>query len=440
MSSTVTLQSASDNWSPEIRKRPSVARNPAIRTPLALPRGVADFFGGAAVARREAEALLRDLARRWAYVEVIPPTFEYAETLAAEAGSQLAEELYRFLDRDGRTLALRPDLTIPTARLAGSKLYDQPLPQRFFYTGPAFRYEEPRAGRQREFWQAGIELIGAGGADADAEVLAFAAQALERLDLDGFRFTLGHLGYFHGLVQHLGLGPENVRVLQSALDRKSHDDLAALVAGIGLHDADKAAVLSLLELSGSQGASVLARAKTYARNQMMAEAVECLEAVEQRLLQHGVRHHFDIDLADVRGMDYYTGITFKAYTSQIGFSIVNGGRYDNLVGHFGPDQPAVGCAFYLDRILLARTRQSGPPADPVPDLIVYPCECGGYVQLAEEARAAGLVTAIALDPEPTNQSTDILHCTCDGFVMHTTPAGEHRTALEEWLSIHLKLQ
>ena len=116
--------------------------------------------------------------RRWAYVEVIPPTFEYAETLAAEAGTQLAEELYRFFDRDGRALALRPDLTIPTARLAGSKLYDQPLPQRFFYTGPAFRYEEPRAGRQREFWQAGIELIGAASPDADAEVLAFAAQAL----------------------------------------------------------------------------------------------------------------------------------------------------------------------------------------------------------------------------------------------------------------------
>ena len=134
-----------------------------------------------AIARREAEALLRELAQRWAYVEMIPPTFEYADILAAEAGTQIAEELYRFFDRDGHALALRPDLTIPTARLSGSKLYDQPLPQRFFYSGPAFRYEEPRAGRQREFWQAGIELIGASSPDADAEVLAFAARALERL-------------------------------------------------------------------------------------------------------------------------------------------------------------------------------------------------------------------------------------------------------------------
>ncbi|HEY54596.1 MAG TPA: ATP phosphoribosyltransferase regulatory subunit, partial [Caldilineae bacterium] len=311
MSPTVILQSEIHN--PKSK----------IPTPPAVPRGVADFFGGAAIARRQAEALLRDLARRWAYVEVIPPTFEYAETLAAEAGAQLAEELYRFLDRDGRTLALRPDLTIPTARLAGSKLYDQPLPQRFFYAGPAFRYEEPRAGRQREFWQAGIELIGAGGPDADAEVLAFAAQALDRLDLDGFRFTLGHLGYFHGLVQHLGLAPDHVQAMQSALDRKSSDDLAALVAEIGLRDPDREAALDLLHLSGADGAGVLGRLKTHARNQMMVEAVERLEAVVQRLDQYGVSHHFDIDLADVRGMDYYTGITFKAYTAQIGFSIVN---------------------------------------------------------------------------------------------------------------------
>jgi len=419
---------------------PTATLQSAVPLPPAVPRGVADFFGGAAVARREVETLLRDLSRRWAYVEVIPPTFEYAETLAAEAGTELAEELYRFLDRDGRTLALRPDLTIPTARLSGSKLFDQPLPQRFFYTGPAFRCEEPRAGRQREFWQAGVELIGAGSPDADVEILAFAALALERLDLSDFRFTLGHLGYFHGLVHHLGLAAEDVHALQSALDRKSHDDLVALVEKIELHGADQAAVLGMLHLSGVQGASIFARAKAHARNRMMVEAVESLEEVEQRLVQYNVRHHFDIDLADVRGMDYYTGITFKAYTPQIGFSIINGGRYDNLVGHFGPDQPAVGCALYLDRILLARIRQSGPPIDPAPDLIVHPCACGGYVQLAEEARAAGLVTAVSLGPEPSDLITPGLRCTCDGFVMHATPAGEHRAALEEWHSIHIKTE
>lgn len=386
---------------------------PAPQNPPAIPRGVADHFGAAAVVRRQAEATLRDQARRWAYVEIIPPTFEYAETLASEAGAQLAGELYRFIDRDGSDLALRPDLTIPTARVAGSKLFDQPMPQRYFYAGPAFRFEEPRAGRQREFWQAGIELIGAGGADADAEVLAFAVQALNGLGLSRIQFTLGHLGYFHGLIEHLQLTPEVVQALHTALDRKSQDDLAALVKELDPPAPDRTALLGLIDLVGPQGAGVLGRAQALARNGAMTEAIERLRAVEARLDHYGVKDHFAIDLADVRGMDYYTGITFKAYTPQIGFAVVNGGRYDNLIGHFGPPQPAVGCAFYLDHILLARARQSGPPADPVPDLLVFPCPCGGYVRLADEARAAGFVVALALGPEAADSGVRVIRCECE---------------------------
>jgi ATP phosphoribosyltransferase regulatory subunit len=134
-------------------------------------------------------------------------------------------------------------------------------------------------------------------------------------------------------------------------------------------------VLGLLELFGPQGDGILARARALARNQLMLDAVARLEEVEARLDLYGVKQFFDIDLADVRAMDYYTGITFKAYTPGIGFSVVNGGRYDNLVGEFGPDLPAVGCAFYIDRLLLAQTRQSGPPAEPLPDLLILSCDC-----------------------------------------------------------------
>ena len=145
----------------------------------------------------------------------------------------------------------------------------------------------------------------------------------------------------------------------------------------------------------------------------MAAAVDRLRQIAARLDHYGVKQRFAIDLADVRGMDYYTGITFKAYTPQIGFAVVNGGRYDNLIGHFGPARPAVGCAFYLDRILLARTRQSGPPAEPAPDLLVYPCACGAYVQLAAAARAAGLVVALALGPETPDFAPRVVRCGCD---------------------------
>ena len=401
--------------------------------PSAIPRGVADYFGGPARQRRQIETILRALTRSWGYHEIIPPMFEYAETLTTEMGGQSAEVLYRFFDRDGRVLALRPDLTIPTARIVGTKLYDQPLPQRYFYAGSVFRYEDPRAGRQREFWQAGVELIGAASPDADAEVLALAALALQRVGVQAFRFSLGHLGYFHGLIDHLQLDDVSVGRLQNALDRKSRDDVRALADDLALVGPELETVLGLLDLFGAQGDGVLARAQALARNRQMKNAVDRLAAVETALELYGVKQFFDIDLADVRAMDYYTGITFKAYTPGIGFSVVNGGRYDNLVGEFGPDLPAVGCAFYIDRLLLAQIRQSHPPVDPQPDLLFFPCPCGLHIELASAARAAGLVAAIALGPEDLARYPLRVYCECDGTVVLEDGRGTRTLSVDDWL-------
>ncbi len=400
--------------------------------PPSIPKGVADYFGGAAKRRRELEAHLRELARVWGYAELIPPIFEYADTFLTELGEPSAEGLYRFFDRDGQTLALRPDLTVPVARIVGTKLYDQPLPQRYFYAGPVFRYEAPRAGRQREFWQAGVELIGAGSPNADAEVLALASLALHRVGLNEFRFSLGHMGYFHGLLSHLGLDDAAARALQGALDRKSEDDVRALADTWGLEGPPRDTVLGLLTLFGPQGDGVLSRARRLALNDSMTAAVNWLAQIEAQLAHYGVKSRFDIDLADVRAMHYYTGVTFKAYTPGIGFSVVNGGRYDRLVAEFGPDLPAVGCAFYLDRILLAQIRQQGPPPDPMPDLLIFPCDCGVYVRLAQEARAAGLVAAIALGPEDPDRYPHRVRCRCDGTILLETTSDSQMLAMSTW--------
>ncbi len=401
--------------------------------PPSIPRGVADYFGGPAQHRRQLESTLRALSHAWGYAEIIPPIFEYADMLLTELGDQTAEELYRFFDRDGRVLALRPDLTVPTARIVGSKLYDQPLPQRYFYAGPVFRYAEPRAGRQREFWQAGVELIGVSTPDADAEVLALAALALQAIGLETFRFSLGHLGYFHGLLSRLRLDDQAVDALQKALDRKSEDEVSALAEAWNLRGRERDTVLGLLSLFGPQGDGVLARARALSLNDQMQAAVDRLADVEERLDRFGVKRFFDIDLADVRAMNYYTGITFKAYTPGIGFSVVNGGRYDNLVGEFGADLPAVGCAFYLDRILLAQIRQSGPPTDPIPQLLILPCDCGEHVHLAQEARTAGWVTAMALGPEQLDRYPLRAQCQCDGQVALTSSSAAHRAPRRSWL-------
>ncbi len=143
-----------------------------------LPEGVRDLLFADAAAWREMEAALRRTWTAWGYREIVLPTFEYADTLATNVGAALDAEMYRFFDRHGRTLALRPDLTIPTARVVATRLYDQPMPLRVAYAGSVFRHEPPRAGRQHEFTQAGVELIGVGGSAADAEAIALAVAAL----------------------------------------------------------------------------------------------------------------------------------------------------------------------------------------------------------------------------------------------------------------------
>ena len=182
-------------------------RNSSADRPL--PEGVRDLLFADTAAFRGMEASLQATWSAWGYREISLPTFEYADTLATDVGAAVDAEMYRFFDRHGRTLALRPDMTIPTARVVGTRLFDQPMPLRLAYVGSVFRYEPPRAGRQHEFTQAGVELIGAPGPVADAESIALAVAALRAVGVPAFRITVGHVGFFRGLLAALDL-PERL--------------------------------------------------------------------------------------------------------------------------------------------------------------------------------------------------------------------------------------
>jgi ATP phosphoribosyltransferase regulatory subunit len=366
-----------------------------------LPPGVADFFFTAAEQKLALETTLRELFARWGYRPVIPPMFEYADTLASVAGVRLAEEMYRFFDRDGRALALRPDLTIPTARIAGVKLYDQPLPLRFAYVGSVFRYEEPRAGQRREFTQAGVELIGAPGAPADAEVIALLAAALQSAGLPTFRITLGQIGFFHALLAALHLPPEAVDRLSVALDRKSQ---AGVEAALTEWDGDERArqlVAILPTLVG--GPAVLDKAAALAWNSEMMTAVENLRQTWEWLKRYGVADHITVDLGQVRGMAYYTGVVFEAFAPGIGFPLASGGRYDRLIGHFGPDRPAVGFALTVDRLLIALNHQRGSVASSPTAAIFQGCEHAACLERVQRARALGARVALDVLTRPVEE-------------------------------------
>ena len=346
-----------------------------------LPHGVADLFFNDAARKRAVERTLADTFARWGYSEIIPPTFEYYESLAAEAGPQLREEMYRFFDRDGRTLALRADFTIPTARIVGTKLFDRAMPLRFFYVGSAFRYEEPQAGVRREFTQAGIELIGAKTADADAEAIALAMTALRAIGLDDFRFTLGNAAYLQATTRDLALRDADDLALREAIRRKNAPALARLLDSLSLDAARKRALAQLLTLWG--GADVLDRAECV--NGDARAAIEHLRDVVAQLARFGVQDFVTLDLAENRGMEYYTGVLFEGFVQGLGFAVASGGRDDNLIAHFGHDVPAVGFAIGVERALMALR----PRANIAPDVIAQE-----YDARVGDARTRGQIVEV----------------------------------------------
>jgi ATP phosphoribosyltransferase regulatory subunit len=271
-----------------------------------LPPGFQDLLLEEAACRRQAEADLRALFFRWAYTEVIPPTLEYVETLAAGSGASQHQAAYRFLDREGHLLALRTDFTPQVARLAAGRLSGRSLPLRCFYIGSVFRHEEPQAGRQREFTQAGVELLGAGTVAADAEVIALAVNTLEALHVPGFQLCLGQAGLFRALTA--GLQPAEVDHIRNAMDRRNPDDLAAALEAAAVGGPRRALLAQLPEQVG--GLEILAPFR--ALGGAVAAAAEALEQVYRALQGHGVADRVALDLGEVRGMEYYTGVTFRA--------------------------------------------------------------------------------------------------------------------------------
>lgn len=372
-----------------------------MRSPAGqVPRGVADYFWDEARQRRALEGRLLSLFRRWGYGDVIPPTFEYAETIGARGSQALQAEMCRFLDRDGSMLALRVDMTMAVARLVGTRLHDCPMPQRFCYAGSVFRDVEPRAGQQREFRQTGVELIGSGAPDADAEVLALTAKVLAAIDLENFRIVVGQMRYFDGLLAALQLSPADEQRLHQAIDRNSEAELDAFLRENRLLRRQQRAVAELPQLSGQDLTAILARAESLCLNTAMRQAVQNLRDICHALEAHRVLDRLALDLTEIHNLGYYTGITFEVLAPGVGFRLASGGRYDNLVGTFGRAQPAVGVAFGVERLLLAQQAHADrrqPPTPLAPDLLVTTGNNPVCMELVECGRAMGLHIALDLE-------------------------------------------
>jgi len=371
----------------------------------ALPCGVRDLFLESAAKLSKLMAIWRQLFESWAYTEIIPPTYEHYDVLMVGSDADFERRIFRVLDREGNILALRPDVTTQVARVVGTKLYDLPLPLRFYYLTNVFRFEEPQAGRQREFYQAGLELIGAPGSEADAEMVAVLIEALQQVGLRGFQINLGQMGFFRAIVAELDLSTTQVEELKRAIDRKDEAGLGKSLREWKVDDGHAAALRELPRLCG--GEEALERAASLAPNAGALQAIDNLSQVYDMLSAQGLAEHLVIDLGEARGMDYYTGITVEGFSPGLGFSICNGGRYDELIGLYGRPLPAVGFGLGVERVLLALEEQSQQEVHLAPHLLV-----------AAEAASMGRVTLQRLRRRGLKVEVDVMARDEAGLLEH----------------------
>lgn len=320
-----------------------------------LPSGVEDILPQECYLKRNIEADLRRTFSRAGYDEVSTPSYEYYDVFSSGAGSYLQEKVIKFFDANGAILALRPDLTIPIARMTASKLMEDDSPKRLFYLENSFRAEEPAVGRSSEFFQAGIELIGDASIGADAEVIAVAVEAVLASGLSDFKIELGQVGFFKGLVEKYDLDDALIEQIRHQIDCKNEYELAQLLDSAGVDAALKSNLIALLQLFGE--ADVFDKARALTDSPVCIAAVENLFSVYRLLCDFGLADYITIDFGILQDLSYYTGIVFRGITEKMGFPILTGGRYDNLLADFGKEAPATGFALYLKRLMIALERQ-----------------------------------------------------------------------------------
>jgi len=307
----------------------------------ATPPGALDLAGDAVRRRRALQRATTTVLEQAGFEELSPPTFEYEEVFRRAGGAELAEKLIRFVDLDGRILALRYDFTSSIARMAATTFADSPRPLRFYYSGPVYRQEPERGGRARETLQVGAELLGEADLAADVEIVRLTLALAKAAGVRDFQVNLGHAGV---LADGLGALDDTLRAeVRRWIDRKDRGSLARALDGT---PAEARALLELPFIIGRREAldSVLRSAPNGAR-----AALQHLAALDAAL-GADERSHLVYDLGEVRGLDYYTGIHFELFVAGTGRAAGAGGRYDELMGRFGRAMPAVGVSLDLDAI------------------------------------------------------------------------------------------
>ena len=322
---------------------------------LHTPEGVRDIYNIECGKKMALEKHLKKIFHTYGYHDIQPPTFEYFDVFRKEIGTILSKDLYKFFDKDGNTLALRPDITPSIARVAATLFKDETLPVRLCYTGNTFINHSNYQGRLRETTQMGAELMGDSSVEADAEMLALVIESLLTIGLKEFQLSVGNVDFFQSLIEDACLDEDAEERVRELINNRNFFGVEEFLDSIQVKRSSKEAFAALNDLVG--GVSILSQAKNIAPNSKGVKAVRRLEKIYDTLKLYGVEKLITFDLSMSGTYGYYSGIIFRCYTFGTGDAIVKGGRYDHLTEKFGKESPAIGFAIVVDELMNALVRQ-----------------------------------------------------------------------------------
>ena len=371
---------------------------------LHTPEGVRDVYGKECARKLTIENKINNIFNLYGFHNVQTPTFEFFDIFNKERGSVPSKNLYKFFDREGNTLVLRPDLTPSIARIAAKNYMDVNVPIKLCYNANTYINNSELQGKLKEITQLGCELIGDDSVEADAEMVALVVNSLKSAGFDKFLVEIGQVDFYKGLLEECGFEDDVEEELRVRIENKNFFGVEELLDSKDIPSNVKDTFLKLPSLFGSS--DVLDKAKELATNEKSLKAIEKLEEVYSILVDYGVADYISFDLGMLSYFNYYTGIIFKAYTYGTGDSIVAGGRYDKLLSQFGKDSAAIGFAVYMDQLLMAMSSQKMEgDTDYAYEVLIYDTELRKTaLQLATGLREKGIKTELI--PKKENISID----------------------------------
>ncbi|MBE6857154.1 MAG: ATP phosphoribosyltransferase regulatory subunit [Ruminococcus sp.] len=362
---------------------------------LITPEGTKDLLFEECIIRRNTEASLHRIFKSRGYSEMITPGLEFYDVFNLNSRYFPQENLYKLTDSKGRLLVLRPDSTMPIARVVATRLKDAMLPLKLYYNQTVYRTEPALKGRSDEIAQAGIELIGSELKIADLEVISTAVSTLKSFGMK-FSLELGHIGIFKELVRKLEVTDKVKDKIRKLIETKNFPALNDLLDTLGNNSVTNA-LKKLPALFG--GIEVFDKAKALMPDERIKEILDELKEIYCDASEIcGNDGEITVDLGLVNKTDYYTGIIIKGYLQGYGSEVISGGRYDKLISEFGYDIPAVGFAIDIDAVSKVLVKNGATPEKPMTDAIVY-AENGFEVEAlkkAQKLRDSGLIVENAL--------------------------------------------